>query len=90
MNNTLSILNKRLESLVAYMLATGTEQTTTGNYIFSFDELQEPFEFVCEHEEIIADMLAANEKVLDIDTSDHQFDIIFGLDWCPNYSQDNE
>ena len=90
MSKILQEHNNRLEKLVSYMIKEGTEQTTTGNYIFDYYELPEQFEFICDNEELITDLLLEHNEVLDVDLHDKEFDIIFALDYCENAEQVEE
>lgn len=84
--------------IVDYMIKEGTENTTSGNYIFTVDELSEHFmldsSFIIRHEEDILNELYSRDEILDVwmdrdfDFAIESFDLNFGTDFCPNIEDD--
>ena len=88
-----------IKHIVDYMIKHGTENTTSGNYIFTVDELSEIFKldssFIIRHEEDILDELYSRNEILgeiwmdrDSDFVIESFDLNFGTDFCPNIEDD--
>ena len=69
------------KELATYLFKTGTEETTTGNWIFDLADLDG------RTPEQALDILYAQgyqENILDAECTDDTLDIIFALDVCPN------
>lgn len=84
-----------VKHIVDYMIMHGTENTTSGNYIFTVDELSEIFKldssFIINHEVDILNELYTRDEILgeiwmerDSDFVIESFDLNFGTDYCPN------
>lgn len=75
----------KAKAIADYLVSEGTERTTSGNYIFSFDDIEELFSVTVD-DKLITDI----EKCLDyevvatLDTYDGIFDLYFYTDYCPN------
>lgn len=70
-----------------YIVTTGTQNTTEGNWIISFDELAQQTGF--EHDFNIMDtllyMLHEREEVANVELGDTGIDVCYYLDFCPQY-----
>lgn len=80
-------MSKQLASAIAnFIISNCVENTTTGNWITSFDEISEKFgvppRCVERMKEDILDELYERDVCLDIDCYDDVFDIILGLAYC--------
>lgn len=85
---SLSKQNQNLAKAVDFIVADGTGQTSEGNWIFSFAELEnktglcvtdKPF-----LQELLGDMLCERPEVADLSIGDDCFDVDYYLDFCPN------
>lgn len=80
--------NQELAKAVDFIVADGTSQTTEGNWILSFAELEERtgLEMDCNPflQEILGDMLCDRPEVADLTIEDEQIDVVYYLDFCPN------
>ena len=82
--------NQKLTEAVDYIVETGTQNTTKGNWIVSFDELEKQTEINLEFNDgicnVLVDMLSEREAVDDVELTDSGIDVCYYLDFCPNYS----
>lgn len=75
-----------IKRFVDLMVEEGTRETQSGNYIFYYDHYtDEAAQFAKEHKDEIADELSTRKEVSDIELGEDNFDVIFYLDYCPNY-----
>lgn len=85
---TLSKLNRELAEAVDAIIAEGISQTTEGNWIVSFEELEGMTGLCVEGrpflQETLGDMLCSCPEVADLTIEDGQFDVAYHLDFCPN------
>lgn len=81
-------LNELMTATVDYIVETGKQNTTEGNWIIGFDELaqQTGFEHDFNSMDTIMDMLHEREEVADVELGDSSIDVCYYLDFCPNYS----
>ena len=81
------------ESIAEYIYETGTEQTTSGNWIIPFSEIGEKFAVdLCSDSEMlnmICNQLDRVYPVADMNTDNQEFDIVYYLAYCPN-AEDEE
>ena len=88
-----SINIKKMESVVDYVIANGTQNTSWGNWITCFDDIPSTIastDFIKNNVEEIVDMLAVREEVLDIEIYGDNFDIVYGLAYCPDLQDDED
>nr|WP_294487705.1 DUF6329 domain-containing protein [uncultured Anaerosporobacter sp.] len=80
-------LNELMTATVDYIVETGKQNTTEGNWIIGFDELaqQTGFEHDFNSMDTIMDMLHEREEVADVELGDSSIDVCYYLDFCPNY-----
>ena len=80
-------LNELMTATVVYIVETGTQNTTQGNWIIDFDELtqQTGFEHDFNSMDTLLDMLHEREEVADVVLGDSSIDVCYYLDFCPNY-----
>jgi len=90
MSEVFDAFRKRVEKIVEYMIEKGTAETIQGNYIFDYEELGESFEFICNQENLIVELLDESEKVMDVINNTGQFDICFALEFCKNAAGNEE
>nr|WP_308627843.1 DUF6329 domain-containing protein [uncultured Eisenbergiella sp.] len=85
-------LNERMISAMEYIVNTGTQSTTQGNWIITFDELAQHTGF--EHEfsgmDTLLDMLQEQECVAEAELLDAGICVTYYLDFCPNYEPQPE
>lgn len=80
-------------TIAKHLIDVGTENTTTGNWHFSFEEIDELFgtnlKEDAETVKLITDELWNNSDIIaDIVVSKEEFDLIFYLDYCPYAGDD--
>jgi len=85
----LNELYDKLTEVVNQLVKTAAQNTSTGNWNVSYDDVsslisEEDFN---SYFSVIAGELGQREEVLDLsfDGSEGTFDVIIGLDYCPNY-----
>jgi hypothetical protein len=85
-------LNELMTATVDYIVETGKQNTTEGNWIIGFDELaqQTGFEHKFSSTDTLLDMLSEREPVVDVELTDSGIDVCYYLDFCPNYSGHTE
>ncbi len=81
----LSPVQQKIKAIVDRIVKEGTENTSEGNWVVYFDEFGDDEQFVRDHQDEIADMLASREEVAEIDIDNDGFDTTYYLDYCPNY-----
>lgn len=81
-------LNDKLTAAVDYIIAEGTQNTTEGNWIIPFDEIESQVGLAVEWNNTVfhtlEDMICERKEVSDLATHDHCFDVCYYLDYCPN------
>lgn len=85
-------LNQCMTGAVEYIVSTGTQQTTQGNWNIDFKELalETGFEHDFNSMDTLLRMLREHEAVADVELIDEGIDVCFYLDFCPNYEQHPE
>ncbi len=75
------------KELAGHLFEVGTTETTTGNWIFTLEDLDGRTP-----EQALAALYAQGyqESILDAECTDDTLDIIFALDVCPNAEQEEE
>lgn len=75
------------QTIAEWLIRTGTENTSSGNWIIGFDEVTERFgvDLSTDDEllDAVSDCLNRSEAILDFYTDNEEFDINFGLRYCP-------
>lgn len=84
--------NQKLTEAVDYIVETGTQNTTEGNWIIGFQELalKTGYEVDFDGNTALVDMLHEREAVADVELTDSGIDVCYYLDFCPNYSDHPE
>ena len=84
--------NQKLMEAVDYIVSTGTQNTTEGNWIIGFDELaqQTGFEHDFNSMDTLLDMLHEREEVANVELGDTTIDVCYYLDFCPQYGGQTE
>ncbi len=80
-------LNEVVNNVVNRIVDISTQKTSTGNWVTGYEDVSDlisEFDYL-EYFDFIASELASRPEVLDMDTSNQQFDCIYGLSYCPNY-----
>lgn len=81
--------NQKLTEAVDYIVTTGTQNTTEGNWIISFDELEKQTGINLEFNDsicnVLVDMLHEREPVADVELNENAIDVCYYLDFCPQY-----
>lgn len=84
----------KIADMVSYMIRIGTSKTTTGNYIFGYDELAEHFgvsisEIKNSIPDIETELLKRDEICFDDQTVwDDCLSLIFYTNYCPYYIEE--
>lgn len=81
-----------IKQIADYMVKTGTCETTSGNYIFYFDEIANQFQLARLSTQLIEEivyyiLINYKDEVSDIDYA-NCFDIYFWLSACKNFEED--
>lgn len=75
------------QTIAEWLIKTGTEFTSSGNWIIGFDEVAEHFgvDLSTDDEllDAVSDCLNRSESILDFYTDNEEFDMNFGLRYCP-------
>lgn len=86
---SLEELERQARTAVEFIVMDGTTNTSSGNWILSFDELKKqtgldlsdkPF-----FRQLIGTMLCERPEVADLDISTDCLDVVYNLDYCPNH-----
>lgn len=84
--------NQELAKAVDFIVADGTSQTTEGNWILSFAELERHTGLCVDGkpflQELLGDMLCDRPEVADLTIEDGRIDVVYYLDFCPNCPQE--
>ena len=75
---------ERIKSVADYMVETGTENTSQGNYRFEFSECGDDETFVKDHKQEITELLCKREEVSDVEMDNEGIDVNFYLQYCRN------
>lgn len=84
-----------VKKIAEYIVETGINSTTTGNWHIDFDEINTRFgtNLPADNDvlEKVQDYIFSEypDKVVEMDCSE-DFDLIFYTDCCPNYIEENE
>lgn len=80
-------LNELMTATADYIVTTGTQNTTEGNWIISFDELaqQTGFKHDFNSMDTLLDMLHEREEVANVELGDSGIDVCYYLNFCPQY-----
>lgn len=85
---SLSKWNRELADAADFIITDGTSQTTEGNWILSFEELEKRTGLCLDGkpflQELLGDMLCDRPEVADLTIDDSCIDIVYYLDFCPN------
>lgn len=85
---SLSKMNQELAAAVDFIVADGTGQTTEGNWILSFAELEEKTGLCVDGkpflQEMLGDMLCDRPEVADLTIEDGCFDVAYHTGFCQN------
>ena len=85
---------QKLSDAVDFIIKDGTSQTSEGNWILSFWDLEKNtgIDVECEPflQELLGDMLCSRPEVADLTIEDEVFDVTYYLDYCPNCKQEPE
>lgn len=87
-------LNQKLTEAVDHIVSTGTQNTTEGNWIISFDEIEKQTGINLEFNDgicnVLVDMLYEREEVANVELGDSGIDVCYYLDFCPQYGGQTE
>src|SRR5699024_4279149 len=80
-------LNELMTITADYIVTTGTQNTTEGNWIIGFDELaqQTGFKHDFNNMDTLLDMLHEREEVANVELGDSSIDVCYYLNFCPQY-----
>lgn len=86
--------NQKLTEAVDYIVSTGTQNTTEGNWIIGFEELEKQTGINLEFNDgicnVLVDMLHEREPVADVELNENAIDVCYYLDYCPQYGGHSE
>lgn len=86
--------NQKLTEAVDYIVSSGTQNTTEGNWILTFDELEKQTGINLEFNDgicnVLVDMLHEREAVADVELNENAIDVCYYLDFCPQYGGHSE
>lgn len=82
------------QTIAEYMIHVGTENTTTGNWHFGFDSINERFGLDLKNDEDMVELIREElykqgDILSDVDIYDDDFDLMFYLDYCPFSDRDD-
>ena len=83
-----------IQGIVEYLISEGTSNTTSGNYRILYSEISEVFNieesWIKAHRNDITERLDASKEIIGETWGEenNEFDMNFGLAYCPNYSDD--
>lgn len=82
------------QTIAKYMIQHGTENTTTGNWHFGFDTINERFGLDLKNDEEMVELIREElykqgDILSDVDIYDDDFDLMFYLDYCPFSDRDD-
>lgn len=82
------------QTIAEYMIHVGTENTTTGNWHFGFDSINERFGLDLKNDEEMVELIREElykqgDILSDVDIYDDDFDLMFYLDYCPFSDRDD-
>lgn len=82
------------QTIAEYMIHVGTENTTTGNWHFGFDSINERFGLDLKNDEEMVELIREElykqgDILSDLDIYDDDFDLMFYLDYCPFSDRDD-
>lgn len=79
--------NQKLTEAVDYIVSTGTQNSTEGNWIISFEELalKTGYEVDFDGNTALVDMLHEREEVANVELDDSSIDMCYYLNFCPQY-----
>ena len=82
------------QTIAEYMIHVGTENTTTGNWHFGFDSINERFGLDLKNDEEMVELIREElykqgDILSDVGIYDDDFDLMFYLDYCPFSDRDD-
>lgn len=81
--------NQKLTEAVDCIVSTGTQNTTEGNWIIGFDEIEKQTGINLEFNDgicnVLVDMLHEREPVANVELNENAIDVCYYLDFCPQY-----
>ena len=86
--------NQKLMEAVDCIVSTGTQNTTEGNWIIGFNEIEKQTGINLEFNDgicnVLVDMLHEREPVADVELNENAIDVCYYLDFCPQYGGHRE
>jgi hypothetical protein len=81
------------QTIAEFMIHRGTENTTTGNWHFDFDAIDERFGLDLKNDEEMVELIRQElykqgDIVSEVDIYDNDFDLMFYLNYCPYSDRD--
>lgn len=81
--------------IAEFMIHRGTENTTTGNWHFGFDDLSARFGLDLKNDEEMVELIRQElykqgDIISEVDIYDDDFDLMFYLDYCPYSDRDEQ
>lgn len=83
------------QTIAEFMIHRGTENTTTGNWHFGFDDLSARFGLDLKNDEEMVELIRQElykqgDIISEVDIYDDDFDLMFYLDYCPYSDRDEQ
>ena len=82
-------LNELMTAAADYIVTIGTQNTTEGNWIIGFNEIEKQTGINLEFNDgicnVLVDMLHEREPVADVELNENAIDVCYYLDFCPQY-----
>lgn len=89
-----SAFEAHLTGMVDYIIQDGTSETTEGNWMIGFEQLEKETGFCIGDkpflQELIADMLSERQEVSDVQIGNDCFDVCYYLSFCVNCQEESE
>ena len=87
-------LERQAREIVEFIVRDGTQNTSNGNWISDFDELQKQTKLCMDgkpfFQQLIGNMLCERPEVADLSIGEGCFDVDYYLDYCPNCEQEQD
>lgn len=86
--NFKSYVDRQIHELANQIIKDGTQNTSTGNWIISFDKVEKQFGVAVSEDNGIAALLEneleGRDEIADLDMTDGNIDVVYHLAYCPN------
>ena len=91
---SLEEVERQARKAVEFIIQDGTKNTTSGNWVLSFEELEQQSGLCAEgkpfFQQLIGNMLCERPEVADLSIEENGFDVTYYLDFCRNLEPEME